>query len=96
MLDFFQLTLIAVQLLHGFRFGSEETFGCKSEVIQCLIMFKKTLHCIITILSQYRKQVEGVRSAHALAQHHQHVLMVKLHKVCLALLDEVLKTFPFA
>lgn len=36
--------------------------------------------------------MEALQILRALAQHHQGTLMTKLHEVCLALIEEVLKT----
>lgn len=39
------------------------------------------------------EKMEGMQQVRALAQHHAHILMAKLHRVCLALIEEVLNTF---
>lgn len=38
---------------------------------------------------------EGMIDVRALVQHHPHILMIKLHDVCLALIKEVQQTFSF-
>ena len=48
----------------------------------------------LTLSSQFRsKRVEGLRCVRVLAQHHQETLMDRLHEVCLAVAEEVPKTF---
>lgn len=39
------------------------------------------------------KKVDALRSVRALAQHHPDTLTAKLHDVCVAVIEEVLKTF---
>ncbi len=46
------------------------------------------------MLPQHRmKKVQGLQIIRALAQHHPDTLMLKLYDVCVAVIEEVLKTF---